>query len=125
MYSTNVQPESEVRGSLPLINPSLIPKGEGFISGKLLITEDEGCRFVECTVVTVVLMIYYGDITLGCRDDYVTIKTTYNYVLYLFVDSLTWLAPALVDLKVTMVLHLIDEFKFQQMIHEKEEFVPL
>ena len=23
-----------------------------------------------------------------------------------------------------MVLHVIDEFKFQQVIHEKEEFVP-
>ena len=28
------------------------------------------------------------------------------------------------DLKVTMVLHMIDEFKFQQAIHEKEEYVP-
>ena len=47
-------------------------------------------------------------------------KTTYNYVLYLFVDSTSWAAPAWVDRKVTMVLHLIDEFKFQQMIHKKE-----
>ena len=52
-------------------------------------------------------------------------KTTYNYVLYLIVDSLAWFAPALADLKVTMVLHVIDEFKFQQAIHEKEEFVPV
>ena len=57
--------------------------------------------------------MYYGDVTLGCRADYVTIKTTYNYVLYLFVDSSTWFAPELADLKVTMMLHMIDEFKFQ------------
>ena len=25
----------------------------------------------------------------------------------------------------TMMLHVIDEFEFQQMIHKKEEFVPL
>ena len=34
-------------------------------------------------------------------------------------------ALALADLKVTMVSHVIDGFKFQQAIHEKEEFVPL
>ena len=39
-------------------------------------------------------------------------KTTYNYVLYLFVNSSEWFAPALTDLKVAMVSHVIDEFKF-------------
>ena len=38
--TTNIQPESEIRGSLLLINPK--PKGEGFINGKLLMTEDKG-----------------------------------------------------------------------------------
>ena len=69
--------------------------------------------------------IYYGDITLGCRADNVTIKPTYNNVLYLFIDSLTSFAPTLADLKEIMVLHMINEFKFQQAIHKKEEFVPL
>ena len=64
--------------------------------------------------------IYYGDITLGCRVDNITNK---NSVLYLFIDTL--FAPALADLKETMVSHVIDEFKFQQAIHKKEEFVPL
>ena len=32
-----IQPESKVKGSLSLINPE--PKGKGFISGKLLMTE--------------------------------------------------------------------------------------
>ena len=63
--------------------------------------------------------IYYGDVTLRCREDNVTIKTTYNNVLYLFMDSSTWFAPALADLKATMVSYVIDEFIFQQVIHEK------
>ena len=63
--------------------------------------------------------IYYGDVTLGCRMDNVTIKTTYKNVLYHFIDSLTLFALTLTDLKETMVLHVIDEFKFQQAIHEK------
>ena len=57
--------------------------------------------------------------------DNVTIKTTCNNVLYLFIDSWTLLAPALANLKETVVSHVIDEYKFQQAIHEKEEFVPL
>ena len=52
-------------------------------------------------------------------------KTTYNYVLYLIIDSPSWFALALADVKVAMVSHVIDEFKFQQAIHKKEEFVPL
>ena len=52
-------------------------------------------------------------------------KITYNNVLYLFIDSSTLFALALADLKETMVLHVTNEFKFQQAIHEKEEFVPL
>ena len=70
-------------------------------------------------------MVYYGEVTLRCRADSVTIKTTYNNVLYLFIDSLTLFVPALADLKEITVLHVIDEFKFQQVIYEKEEFVPL
>ena len=63
--------------------------------------------------------MYYGDVTLGCRAGYVTMKISYNYFLYLFVESSAWFAPALADLKVTMVSHVIDEFKFQQAIHKK------
>ena len=40
---------------------------------------------------------------LGQWGGYVTMKTTYNYVLYLIVDSSAWFTPALADLKVTMV----------------------
>ena len=63
--------------------------------------------------------IYYGDVTLGCRAANVTIKTTYNNVLYLFINSSTSFALALADLKETMMSHVIDEFKFQQAIHER------
>ena len=66
MYSTNIRPESEIRGSLPLINPEpegrgvyqWHTKGEGFISGKLPLTLDSGRIFVEYTVVAVVYTIY-------------------------------------------------------------------
>ena len=51
--------------------------------------------------------------------DDVTIKTTYNNALYFFIDSSTLFAPALADLKETLMSHVIDEFKFQQAIHEK------
>ena len=51
-----MQPESKVRGSLPLINRE--PKGRGVISGKLPMTEDKGSIFVEYTTVAVVHMIY-------------------------------------------------------------------
>ena len=91
-----------------------------FFSGKLLMTEDEGRIFVEYTIVAVVHMIY----TMS-RGDYVTMKTTYNYVLYFIVNSWAWFALALADLKVTMVSHVINKFKFQQAIHKIEEFVPL
>ena len=68
-------------------------------------TEDKGCIFVEYTVATSrgSYNINYGDVTLGCREDNVTMKTTYNNVLYLFIDSSTLFAPALADLKETMV----------------------
>ena len=52
-------------------------------------------------------------------------KTTYDYVLYLIIDSSAWFALAPADLKVTMVSHVINEFKIQQTINKKEEFVPL
>ena len=106
MYSTNIRPESEVRESLSLINSS--PKARIFFSGKLPMTEDEDGIFVEYTVLAMVHMIYYGDVTLGCRAGYVTMK---KYVLYLFVDSWTWFALALTDLKVTMVSHVIDKVR--------------
>ena len=46
-------------------------------------------------------------------------KTTYNNVLHLFINSSTLFSPALADLKETMASHVINEFKFQQAIHEK------
>ena len=46
-------------------------------------------------------------------------KTTYNNVLYLFIDSFALFAPALADLKEILMSHVIDEFKFQQAIHKK------
>ena len=75
---------------------------------------------MEYTVLSVVHMIYtVGDVTLGCEADNVTIETTYNNVLYLYFNSLNLFAPALADLKETMVSHIIDIFKFQQAINEK------
>ena len=117
MYSTNIRPESEVRGSLPLINPK--PEGQGI--GKLSMTEDKGRIFMEYTVLYSrgSYDIYYGDVTLGCRADDVTIKTTYNNVLYLFIDSSTLFAPALAYLKDTLMSHVINEFNFQQAKNEK------
>ena len=56
MYLTNIQHDSEVRGSLSLINP--LPKGLGLISGKLLMTEDKDSIFVNYTIVAVVHMTY-------------------------------------------------------------------
>ena len=67
----------------------------------------------------------HGDVTLGCRGGYVTMKTTYNDVLYLIIDLSAWFALALADLRVTVMSHVIDEFKFQQTINKKEEFMPL
>ena len=78
-------------------------------------TEGKDRIFVEYTVVAVIIWycIYYGDDTIGCRftlcDNKKQLTTMF---LYLFVDPLTWFALALADLKVTMVLHIIDEFRF-------------
>ena len=63
--------------------------------------------------------IYYGDITLWCKADDVTITTTYNNFLYLFIDSLILFAPALADLKETMMSHVTNEFKFEQAVHKE------
>ena len=118
MYSTNIQPESEVRGSLPLINPK--PEGRGVYQWQT--SDDWGQESYICGIHCTSrgsYDIYYGDVTLGCRADYVTIKTTYNNVLYLFINSSTLFAPALADLKETLMSHVIDEFKFQQAIHKK------
>ena len=71
---------------MPLINSK--PEGCGVYQWQTSMAEDESGIFVEYTVVAVV-HIYYGDVTLGCRASYVTMKTTYNYVMSLFVDSLT------------------------------------
>ena len=46
-------------------------------------TENEGRIFVECTVLAVVHMIILWDVTLGYTEGYLTMKTTYNYVLCL------------------------------------------
>ena len=58
MYATNIQPKSEVTGSLPLINPE--PEGQGvyIMSGKLPMTKEEGHMFVVYTVIAMVHMIY-------------------------------------------------------------------
>ena len=118
MYSTNIRPESEVRGSLPLINPE--PEGRGVYQWQT--SSDFGLGSYICGIHCTSrgsYNIYYGDVILGCREDNVTMKTTYNNILYLFIDSSTLFAPALADLKDTMVSHVINEFKFQQAMHEK------
>ena len=60
MYSANIWPESA--------SQSASDKPQAwFISGKLPMTKDEGCIFVEYTVGSYGSYdIYYGDITLGC-----------------------------------------------------------
>ena len=118
MYSTNIRPSSSVIGSLPLINPS--PFGLGVYQWQT--SSDFGLGSYICGIHCTIhgsYNIYYGDVTLGCREDNVTMKTTYNDVLYLFIDSSTLFALALADLKETMVRHVINDFKFQQAIHEK------
>ena len=67
--------------------------------------------------------IYYGDVSLGCRVGYVTMKTTYNYIFCLFVDSLSRNLPKYQSIKVIISLHVIDEFKFQQAIHERKKYI--
>ena len=106
MYSTNIRPESKVRGSLPLVNPE--PKGQGFYQWQ--ISDNWGPGSYICGILRSShgsYDIYYGDVTLGCRASYVTMKTTYNYFLYFFVHSMAWFAPVLADLKITMVSHEI------------------
>ena len=75
-------------------------------------TEDEGLISVEFTILAMVHMIYYGDVTLGCTAGYLTMKTTYNYVLYLFVDSSVWNEVKFQAIEVTIASHVISEFKF-------------
>ena len=43
----------------------------------------------------------------------------------MFVLLCRLIGPALADLKVTIVSYVINEFKFEQAIHEKEEFMHL
>ena len=57
MYTTNISPESEIRGSLPLTNPE--PEGEGIINSILPITEDKGRMYV-CSY-TVMAMVHMHD----------------------------------------------------------------
>ena len=52
MYSTNIQPESEVKESLPLINPEL--KGRGVYQWQTSNDRGQGRIFVEYTLVHVV-----------------------------------------------------------------------
>ena len=87
MYSTNIWPESEVRGSGSYIY-GIHHNSHGSYD------------------------IYYADIILECRADNVTIKTTYNNILYLFIDLSTSFASALANLKKTKVSYVIDEFTF-------------
>ena len=56
MYSIGIRPELEIRGSLPLIVPE--PERRGVCQCQLLMTEDEGCIFMEYTVVAMDYMIY-------------------------------------------------------------------
>ena len=86
MYLTNIRPESEVRGSLPLINPE--PEGRGVYQWQTSDDQGQGSYTfqIHCSSHGS-YDTYYGDVTPVCRVDYVTVKTTYNYVLYFFVDS--------------------------------------
>ena len=88
-------------------------------------TEDKRCIFVEYTILAVVHMIYYGDITLGYKVGYLTMKTTYNYVLCLSVNSSTWNEVKFQSINVTIASHMINEFKFQQAIHQRKKSVYL
>ena len=120
MYSTNIRPKSKVRGSLPLINPK--PEEQGVYQWQT--SNNWGQGLYICGIHHISrgsYDIYYRDVTLGRRAGYVTMKTTYNYVLYLFVDSSTCFTPALGDPEITIVSHMINEFKFQQAMHEKKK----
>ena len=56
-YMTQVRSQRKFATDKPLAQtPS--PKGEGFICGKLPMTEDKGRSFVEYTALAMVLMIY-------------------------------------------------------------------
>ena len=48
-------------------------------------------------------------------------KTTYNYVLYLFINTLSWNEWKYQYIDVTVVSHVIDEFKVQQVIEERKK----
>ena len=73
--------------------------------------------FLKYTVVGMVLMIY----TLGCWAGYVTMKTTYDYVLYYFVDSSTRTKQKYQSFKITIALHMINDFIFQQAIYKRKK----
>ena len=64
-------------------------------------TEDEDLISVEFTILAMVHMIYYGDVT-GCTA----------YVLYLFVNSSAWNEVKFQAIKVTIASHVISELKF-------------
>ena len=80
-------------------------------------TKDKGHIFVEYAIVAMVHMIYTNN-TMGtlivCREGYVTMKPTYSYVLYLFVDSSSLTEPKYQFIDVTIASQVINEFKFQQ-----------
>ena len=67
------------------------------------------------------IYVYYGDVALGCRVNYVTMKSNYNYVLYLFVNSSSINKQIYQSIKVTIVSHMINEFKFQQAISKRKK----
>ena len=53
-------------------------------------------------------------------------KTTYNYIMYLFVDSLSRNKQIYQSIKVTIMSHIIDEFKTSASdTRKKKEFIPL
>ena len=113
VWQIYVQHKSKVRGSLPLINYE--PKEQGFISDKLPMTKDKGCKFVKYTVVAMVIWYILWVCHTSMLHGLSTMKTNYIYVLYFFVDSSSWTDIEFIE--VTMVLNVIDDFKFQQVIH--------
>ena len=114
MYLTNIQHKSKVRGSLPLINYE--PKEQGVYQWQT--SNDLGQGLYICQIHcsshgsydTYILWICHTSMLHGLS----TMKTNYIYVLYFVVDWSSWTD---IEFIVTMVSHVIDEFKFQQVIY--------
>ena len=78
MYTTNIQPESKVRGSLPLINPE--PKGQGVYQQQT--SDDQGQGSYVCCIHRNghgSYDIYYDEVILVLTLVYYATKTC-NYV---------------------------------------------